>query len=220
MTDEELRSVALELRDYMLRQFPTEDADYEFSPRILKKKKRLIELEKHAARYYFRRFAAIFFVTLLISGGIVFGFNKEVRADAIKWFRDHFTENGYKYQKDIETPIVISQYSLKDIIPEGYQCVDRIEENDILNELYIGENGEMLVFTVMSSSKKEEINVSSDQKGNREILEVNGVKADLYLSENDNESNIIVWEGKNGALFSIQGILNKDQLLKIADKIE
>jgi hypothetical protein len=53
-----------------------------------------------------------------------------------------------------------------------------------------------------------------------ETVYVNGNKADLYLSENPYESNVIVWEGSNGVLFSLGGILDKEQLISMAEKIE
>ena len=83
MTDEQLNCALIEVRDYMLKQFP-EDGDHEFSAKFRKKIKQLIEMEKHPIFYYAKMVAAIILITLGISGGLVLGFSKEVRADVIR----------------------------------------------------------------------------------------------------------------------------------------
>lgn len=219
MTDEQLKCTLIEVRDYMLKQFP-EDGDHEFSAHFRKKIKQLIEMEKHPVLYYAKMVAAILVITLGISGGLVLGFNKEVRADVIRWFVEHFAENGYRYQKEYKTEEDISQYSLKGIVTNKYQLIERTEKEEVINEVYLGEDGDILVFVVMSSTCEEELNVSSDKSVTKETVYVNGCKADLYLSDNLDESNIIAWEGGNGVLFSIGGILDKEQLISLAEKVK
>lgn len=220
MTDEQLKSALIEVRDYMLIQFPSEDGDHEFSRRFHKKMKQLIEMEMHPLLFYAKRIVAAILIMLGISSCLAFGFSEDVRADAIKWFMENFTEKGYRYQKEAEMEVDLTLYTLKGIVLEGYQLIDRTEKEDVVDEAYIGEDGSLLVFTVMSSSRKKEFNISSDQSMVIETVYVNGNRADLYLSENPDESNIIVWEGSNGVLFSLGGILDKEQLISMVERIE
>ena len=220
MTDEQLKSALVEVRDYMLRQFPSEDADHEFSARFHKKMKQLIELEKHPIMFYVKRVVAAVLIVVGITGGMLFGFSKEVRADVVRWFMDHFTENGYRYQNDKETKVDFSQYTLEGMVPEEYQLMKRDEDKYALKEVYRGADGNMLVFVVMSSSHEEEFNVSFSINTESEVVYVRRNRAQLYVSENSNEASTIIWQGPNGALFGIMGIMDKDQLIKLAEEIK
>ena len=78
----------------------------------------------------------------------------------------------------------------------------------------------MLIFTAMNSTRKEEFYLLFDENMECQTVFVNGNKADLYLSEKPDESNIIVWQSANGTLLSIQGFLDEDQLIEMAEKIK
>ncbi|MBQ9488614.1 MAG: DUF4367 domain-containing protein [Lachnospiraceae bacterium] len=220
MTDAQLKSALIEVRDYMLDQLPTEEWNYEFSPKFQRKMKQIIELEKHPIWYYVRRVAAALLITLGISGGLVLSFSEEARANVIRWFMERFTENGYRYQNEMRIPVDIFQYSLEGKISDNYQLIDRIESGDTMHELFAEESGNMLIFNVMSSTLQEEYNLVFDKSMKVETVNVNGNQADLYLSESAEESNVIVWQGTNGVLFSITGMMEKEQLIELAEKIE
>ena len=85
---------------------------------------------------------------------------------------------------------------------------------------YTSEKGELLIFTAMNSTRKEEFYLLFDENMESQTVYVNGIKADLYLSEKPDESNIIVWQSANGILLSIQGFLDKNQLIELAEKIK
>lgn len=220
MTDEQLKSALVEVRDYMLRQFPSEDADHEFSARFHKKMKRLIEMEKHPIMFYVKRVVAAVLIVVGITGGMLFGFSKEVRADVVRWFMDHFAENGYHYRVETEVKVDFSQYTMEGIVPEGYQLVKRDEGEFALKEAYRGVDGDMLVFVVMSSSLEEEFNMSFNKGTESKVVYVRGNRADLYASDSPYEVSTIIWRGSNGALFGIMGIMDEDRLIRMAEEME
>lgn len=220
MTDAQLKSALIEVRDYMLDQLPTEEWNYEFSPKFQRKMKQIIELEKHPIWYYVRRVAAALLITLGISGGLVLSFSEEARANVIRWFMERFTENGYRYQNEMGLKVDVSVFTLEGKVMEGYQLINRIEGEDTVDEVYVGENGEMLFFTAMSSEHEGDMYVVSDKNEEPLTVYVRGRKMDLYLSGNQEESNVIVWQGSDGVLFSIQGIIEKEQLIEMAGRIE
>ncbi|MBR4607956.1 MAG: DUF4367 domain-containing protein [Lachnospiraceae bacterium] len=220
MTDAQLKSALIEVRDYMLDQLPTEEWNYEFSPKFQRKMKQIIELEKHPIWYYVRRVAAALLITLGISGGLVLSFSEEARANVIRWFMERFTENEYRYQNEMGLKVDVSVFTLEGKVIEGYQLINRIEGEDTVDEVYVGENGEMLFFTAMSSEHEGDMYVVSDKNEEPLTVYVRGRKMDLYLSGNQEESNVIVWQGSDGVLFSIQGIIEKEQLIEMAGRIE
>jgi len=220
MTDEQLKSALIEVRDHMLTQFPVAEKDCGFSPKFHRKMRQLIEMEKHPLLYQMRRIVAAILIALGISGGLVLGFSEEARAEIVRWFVERFTNNEYRYQNNMGAIENVSSYTLEGIVLEEYQLVDRHEDEDTVNEAYTSEKGELLIFTAMNSTRKEEFYLLFDENMECQTVFVNGNKADLYLSEKPDESNIIVWQSANGTLLSIQGFLDEDQLIEMAEKIK
>lgn len=147
-------------------------------------------------------------------------FSEEARANVIRWFMERFTENEYRYQNEMGLKVDVSVFTLEGKVIEGYQLINRIEGEDTVDEVYVGENGEMLFFTAMSSEHEGDMYVVSDKNEEPLTVYVRGRKMDLYLSGNQEESNVIVWQGSDGVLFSIQGIIEKEQLIEMAGRIE
>lgn len=220
MTDEQLRSALIEVRDHMLIQFPVAEGNCEFSPKFHRKMKQLIEMEKHPILFYARRVVAVILVTLGISGGLVLGFSEGARAEVIRWFAERLFHSVYRYQNNTGGNEDISEYTLEGIIPEEYQLVDRDVDEDLINEAYVNEKGELLIFTAMSSTREYEYYLVFDENMESKPVYIKGIMADLYLSDKPDESNAIVWQNANGILLSIKGFLDENQLIEMAEKIE
>ena len=220
MTDEQLQSALIEVMEYMLEQLPQDEWNYEFSPRFHKKLKQMIMMEKHPIWYYVRRIVAALLLALGISGGLLLGFDEKVRADFVRWIVEHFTENEYKYQNEMGNELDVSKYTWEGLVMEGYQLYQRNEKEEVVIEVYLGEGGNLLVFVVMNSTKNEELILLTDENAKKEITQINGKNADLYVSEHDGESSIITWQGNKGELFSIQGIMDKEMLIELAEKVD
>lgn len=221
MTDEQIREVLLSTQDYMLSCLPKTEWKHEFSKKYYKNKKKLISRERHPIQYWVRRVAVFILLTLCLSGGLILSFNKEIRAEVFKWIVERFDHNAYKYQNTLGENIDISGYSMEKVIPKEYTRIDRIEGEHSVDEIYINEKGELLFFVVKSSAEEQEFYVVSDKDMKPyEIVYVNGDSAELYLSDNQDESNMIVWRNKKDVLFSIKGIVEREELIKLAESIE
>ncbi|MBO7339564.1 MAG: DUF4367 domain-containing protein [Lachnospiraceae bacterium] len=220
MTDIQLRDALAEVQKHILSQLPTEYLEHEFSPRFHRKLKRLVELEKHPILFYVRKAVAFFFITLGITGGFIVGFDEEVRADIVRWIVVRFSDNEYRYQKDEAINVDITRYSVEGIVSGEYHLIDRFEGEDTVNEAFADEKGNLLIFTAMSSTHEEDFYILFAQRVDSETVYVKGNKAELYLSKDPNESNMIVWQGTSGVLFGIQGFFDKDQLIEMAEKVE
>ena len=107
-------------------------------------------------------------------------------------------------------------YTLVGFIPEGYHRIDRIETEYRVSETYVGERGQVLIFTALSSDYVGDTSVFPDEGKKKEYAWMGKIKADLYLSADGDELNAIVWREADGRLFSIQGFLTKDQLVDMA----
>ncbi|MBR4731977.1 MAG: DUF4367 domain-containing protein [Lachnospiraceae bacterium] len=221
MTDEQIREVLLSTQDYMLSFLPKTEWGHEFSKKYIKNKKSLIGRDKHPVQYWMRRVAVFILLTLCLSGGLILSFNKEIRAEVLKWIVEQFGDNAYKYQSNIGENIEVSSYSLEGIISKDYKRVDRLEGENSVDEIYVNEKGVLLIFVVKSSASEQEFYVVSDKDMKPyEIVSVNGNSAELYLSDSQEESNMIVWRNKNDVLFSIKGIMEREELIKLAESIE
>ena len=192
MTDEQLRSALIEAQDYMLNQFPTQEWHYEFSARFHRKMKMLIEREKHPIWHYVRRVVAIVAVLVGITGALLFGINGKVRAEVIRWIMEFFAENEYRYQKDSEIDIDVTQCTLEENIIEGYHLIIRKEDKDSICEVYRNEGGKQLAFYAISSTKEKDFYLMFDKRTQRDDVYVNGIRADVYLPESADDNCVII----------------------------
>ncbi len=220
MTDMQLKNALLEAQEYMLNQLPKIEEHHEFSPGIQRRMKRLIRLERYAVWYRIIKAAVAVMAISIILSGMILAFNDEARAYVVKWFENHFAENGYMYQGGIESNMDISIYTLDGIISQEYQRINRQDSNDSLVEAYADENGRMTIFTVMLSSEEEVFNIVADESINCETVSVNGKQATYYSSDSTDESNAITWQGNNGELLSIRAIMDKESLIKMAEAVD
>ena len=219
MTDEQIREVLIATQDYMLERLPKTEWNHVFSPKFRKNMKKLIQRDKHPVRFYLLRIAAIVFAVLGLTGGMVLGLSGKARADFMRWIVEQFTHNEFRYQKEAGESVEIGGYTLEGSVPEGYRLLDRMEFEDRISEAYVNDNGAMLFFTVMNSEYDGAFSVLSDESKPNGSAEINGTEADLYISSNAGEPNVIVWQGANGELFTIQGILDKKELIELAKRI-
>ena len=221
MTDAQIREVLLATQNCMLNRLPKKEWKHEFSKMYCRNKRKLIARDRHPMIYWIRKIAAILLLILGLSGGVILGFSEEVRAEVFRWIIEKIADNTYKYQNKADEDVDISGYSLANSIPEGYQCIDRIEEEYSTDEVYVNQQGELLIFRAIRPGAESEIYVVSDKDHKPyETTNIHGNTAQLYISENSGESNVIVWQGRGGVLFFIQGILEKKQLIELAESVE
>lgn len=220
MTEGQIKSILMGTQEYMLSKLPDSEWEHHFSASFTRNMKKLIKRDKYKCLYTIRRIAVIVLLIAGLSGGLVFAFDEEVRADVIRWITERIAENEWKYINGAVQKTETMEYNFEKILPVGYYFVDRINTENRLNEIYASEDGSLLCFTVMYSAYDGELYVVSDEKEPTECTCIGEVKADLYLSEDISESNVIVWRGENGTLFSIQGTLTKEQLIDLMKKIK
>ena len=55
----------------------------------------------------------------------------------------------------------------------------------------------------------------------KEVASVNDLPAEIYMSQNENETNSIIWKDDSGViLFTASGNFDQETLIRIAENIE
>ena len=215
-----LREALMGVMKYRVMNYPEPTKeDYKIAKHLRPRIKRMIEKRVSPFLYYAKRIiASIIFILCII--GVLLGFPQSVRAGLMRWFQEHFEGNSYRYQNQLEQGMEeedITVYSLQGKVPEGYQFFERFEDEDMISEIFINENSNILCFMVMSPTYEGDILVVSDRE--KRTAFVGEFQADVYLSDDANESNEIAWVGNNYVLFVIQGFLSEEKLIELAEMV-
>ena len=217
----EIKEAFLEMQEYLVSLYPVPTKeDEKRSLRFRIKMHGLIEKHEHPIRHNIKKVLTVIMAFFVLSTGIILGFNEKARAEIFSWFREQVTGNEYHYKNRVGEQTDISQFTLEGIVPEGYQLIDKKDGNNKLVEIYKTEDGKLLLFTVLGVSEESDLYVITDNDIQSESVYVEGVRADLYISDHPDESSTITWQSDNGLLFSIQGILDKEKLLEMVTEME
>lgn len=203
----------------MAADFPEayEEPVHEFSPEFEKKIEELVrELRERPRRKWLQRAASVA-VTIALLGGIWYGLGSEARASIVGWVREQYeTFFHYFYEGDGNGSVSEAEYELG-WLPDGYEFVDKLEIESHITYLYKNQEEEFLSFSYDKiPGRSEEYMVDEDQV--RNIVEINGYKAEIYISDNKMVGNFILWEHEN-ILFVITAYEESENLIKIAENV-
>ncbi len=104
-------------------------------------------------------------------------------------------------------------------IPDGFETVDEFYPPNGAKIYYENDAGQFIAFSYSMNNKGTNIQLTGD---NVEIqrVQVGEYPADLYLDQDEDENNALVWEDENRkAFFQILGPGSGDELIKIAESI-
>ena len=186
--------------------FPTEIPKHKFSYKHNKRMKEFLNANSNKHRQK----SSIKVLKIFLIAAILF--SMAVTALAITLYREFIVD---KFSNHSEYDVIDNSHVKKvtsleiNYIPEGFV---KIEEGDFYCVFKDGDR-EFIV-------EKEEINttVSFDtEKYHSEIIEINGIKAVYYKSNNDYKGIVF----NNGEyLFLVDGNIQKEQLVKIAQNVK
>ena len=94
----------------------------------------------------------------------------------------------------------------------------RVDENKKI-EIYVNDIGERLSLTVISPKYEGTVHIFSDEDSVSDPIYIDDLQADVYISTESGEANVITWQNKTGIRFIIQGFLNKEQLVNLATQL-
>lgn len=218
VTDKMLQQAAGEVELAMLNSLTAKNiAPHIFSDRFEKKMKKLINKVKHPIRYnVFRSAVAIILIVFTVFGSLLM-FSPEVRANVVGWFKETFYEFfQYSNSGDVEPAEYDYRFAA---IPDGYKELQIIDSKDGKTYLYVNDTGNILQFAYAYGGRADNFFVKTESYAQVEGA-VNGVNADIYITSNKNEANVIIWQDPDTEiLLCIHAKVEKELLITFAESI-
>ena len=187
----------------------------------LKKIKRAIKKKrpKSKALIYLQRVAVVFLAAVALFAGVM-AMSTEVRSAVsnaiISWF-DKFASVDFGDEPAVPAKIInnVDDFEIG-YVPEGLELADCIKEYDNRKLTYISNGAEFIHISLFSSN-------STDYSGDIELSEyepimINDNEGHIFYSENE-KSGSLFFE-YNGYTVMISCILDKNELIKVAENIK
>ncbi|MBQ3182288.1 MAG: DUF4367 domain-containing protein [Clostridia bacterium] len=182
---------------------------------------------KPLALVYLSRAAVIFLCVVSLSFAVLMT-NSGVRAavvDAVMtWYEDHVR---FDFSKSEDVPEDTQEGEKDDgigvedmtvgYIPEGFEEASRTEEIGFREYIYYSENGDYLLISI-NKSEDTEIEQDSEQHKYEKIILNNKIEAHMFYNNEERHGAILF--GNNVYTVSITGIIDKDELIKVAENIK
>jgi len=156
----------------------------------------------------------------LLSGGAFLTVHAEARGIVFGWVSEKMEDaQRYFYLGETTNSMGIVRYYLD--VPDGYWLEDTLDEETLVNEIYLNEEGAYISFTYQyetETSSGEEYVIDTDTE--KKQVRVNGVTADLYLSNSEDANNTIIWtDPETGALIDVTAFMAEDDLIDLAESV-
>lgn len=220
ITDEMIIKAAEEANQVILDSLPcSKDCKHNFSAKFENKMKRQFTKANHPKMYRFLKSIAGIIVALFIGGGTLLTTNGEVRAAVWGWIKEQCgTLFSYQFNGETLNPNGLKKYEL-DVIPDGYSEVDKQHSELDGYSIYMNETGDILQFVYSGDYENIAIYVNNVEYDKTNVF-VNEYEADLYMSNNPNNSPALVWiNEKENIAFLLSGFLDTDTLINLAENI-
>lgn len=220
ITEKMMAEAAAEMNEAMLRSLPKpEDCHHEFSRKFEQKMKRVIYRADHPVQFRIVHKVATIILVLFLSFATIMTICPTVRASVFGWIRDQYN-SFITYFIDSDSPQTSRArgYSI-DSLPPEYTLYNVSDELDNYCAVYVNRTGDFLYFCYSSTPDSSLFYANMDGY----IIEhtmIHNNPADLYTSENDAQSNSIIWYSEEADLiFYIAGMLEKSELVILAESV-
>ena len=218
VTNAMLQEAAAEAENALLKSLENKKYEpHQFSGRFEKKMKKLINRVKHPIRYNILRSAAAIILIVFILFGSLVTFSPEVRADVVNWVKSTF-EDFFQYASNGRNEPAEYEYYLESM-PEDYRELNIIDRKDGKTYLYVNSSGDILQFTYAYGARADSVFVKTENYTQLTGL-VNGISADIYLTTQESETNVIIWcDPDTDALLCIDTKADQDTLIALAEVV-
>ena len=230
LTDAILREATADAERFLLSIVPEDGEPHVFSKRFERKMQKLISRTNHPIRYQVLRAAAVAVLTIAILFGAVMAVSPTVRAAVVGWVKG-LSGVYVEYSKDPNTGYVPTddptqptepvkyEYRLSSV-PEGYRELRVIERADGRVYMYINDVGTFLRFSYTYGLETESVFIEVENYS-QYTADVNGVSADIYIANAENETSVIIWQDpQSDTLFQITALADKAELIQLAEAVE
>ena len=161
--------------------------------------------------------AACFFLLLTLTGGTILTFSMEARAAFFGWVREQ-ADNFYHYFFEGDAmPTQPVKYELG-WMPEGLEFVTTLDIDN--GECYIYKNAQdfLIQFSYVLNGDNHSWGVDAVDDIQKTV-KVNGNKADLYISRNDDRTSSIFWTNERNDFFTLSVPFDEETLIKMAENV-
>lgn len=214
-----LSQAAAELAAAMNESLPDpKECVHQFSPKFEKKIKRLTRRVNHPIIYRSLRCAAGVLLVIVIGFYSVLAVSAEARAAVFGWIKEQ-CQSLYEYFFEGDT--VDPEKAMYDLgwLPEDCKFVTSYETSGGEVYIYSTTQNSLVQFSYISDPDSEKMYMDGVEADKKKVM-INGCSGELYISENQEETNNIVWMNESQTvLFSISGDYNEEILIKIAENI-
>ena len=218
ITDEMLREAAAEYERYMLAHLPEITEPHVFSKKFERKMQKLISRARHPVLYHVKRYVAAVLLAIITLFGTVIALSPEARAAVIGWVRNTVGE-FFQYTSSNTSDSVEQEYELS-VLPEGYKQIGIIQKVDGAAYLFTDGSGNILQFSYTYGQKDDSFFIDAEDY-EQHTCYVSEQPADIYISNKNDESNVIVWQSSNSdVIFCIFAKVDQVTLIDIAEGVQ
>lgn len=225
--DERLRVALLEAArldgEAALAALPGEP---DFSREYLRARKRLLHnpfrYARRRSRFGYKAvlwYAACALVTLCLSAALVLAANPAARAWVVRmWntWRPEYTE--YQFQGDGTEPAPLGVWR-PTYVPEGYVEWDKHETGTLRSIYYVNKEKYLLSLTYRPVSNSGSMLLDNEHSIFRQGT-VHDMPADLYIGIEQDDVSTVIWvDESKDIIFSVDGVLDEAELLRVAESI-
>lgn len=222
ITDEMLRTAAAKSSEMYVRHLEQSidlEQQHNFSPGFERKIKRLTRKANHPLFYRSLQRVASVFLAIMLSGAIWLFFNVDARAAFLGWVREVYeTYFVYRFQTELENDLPAELY-YPSWLPEGYEEVSSNRSRNIVDIRYINTEGQGLIFGYSRNPDRVNWFVDKSVSSLKQVT-VNGLPADLLLSNDPNTANTIIWVTSDHTAFFVSAHLPESDLIQIAEGVQ
>ena len=219
ISDELLYATAPQARELLLGSLPGREAcEHRFSARVERRMRTLLLAQKYGhGRMIARRAAAVILAILILTGSWL-TVDTKARAALIQWAREWYTEHiSYRFSEES------GDESLPQVtigaLPQDYTETDRESEPGYAGFYYHNAEGQQIYFYYERMEQGTLISIDTTDMVVEEVS-VNGSSGEVYISQNPDQSNCIIWmDTKNNICLCIDSYMDESALLHIAKSI-
>ena len=216
MLQKAAKEAAMQINDSLPKP---EDCKHEFSSSFENKILNLnLEETKQPTRHPILRTAISFLLILTIGFGSILAFSPDARAAVDGWVRSIYN-SLYEYVFEGEVSDTNYYQYEAQWIPKNYELISNETVAGNTDMWYQNDKEDTLLFSYTPATKDTGLYIDA-YDGAKQTVDINGNKADLYLSDNPSNRSVIVWiDKKTETLFFINGRISKDELIKMASSV-
>lgn len=217
ISDNVLREAAIEAGETLMNSIPPEEQyRHDFSRNYERKMARMLRRTKHPYFYQSLNRAAGILLALALTGTVWLSVDVQAREALFGWLRETYA-TFFVYWYVGEKPKENNDINYRPAnLPANWVEIDQWTEKMNTTIVYVDGDGRLNYFTYMDFDSGPIAVVETEVPI---TTTVGGKLAEYYPSNEENESNTLVWS-EQGMVFVLSTYLTQEQMIFIAENVE